>query len=182
MWAYNACKNPADTVEFFHKSKEVYVALTRLEKIWQDASYSLENGILAEFDNKLDKAKSLRIAQVAEVYRALPADGQKEAVFLGTITVRRPAIDVLGRPLGLPRAISGHNNYFLWGPQGHDGSVVIRLSGRLEDLLKLYASCTDAGVTGNPWAMPYENGKTLWVCRGRQPPMDKAWLSFRHYG
>jgi hypothetical protein len=41
-------------------------------------------------------------------------------------------------------------------------------------LLKLYASCTDAGVTGNPWAMPYENRKTLWVCRGRQPSMDKA--------
>jgi len=68
------------------------------------------------------------------------------------------------------------------GPQGHDGSVVIRLGGRLEDLLKLYASCTDAGVTGNPWAMPYENRKTLRVCRGRQPSMDKAWPSFRHYG
>jgi hypothetical protein len=52
----------------------------------------------------------------------------------------------------------------------------------LEDLLKLYASCTDAGVTGDPWAMPYENRKTLWVCRGRQPSMDKAWPSFRHYG
>jgi hypothetical protein len=49
-------------------------------------------------------------------------------------------------------------------------------------LLKLYASCTDAGVTGNPWAMPYENRKTLRVCRGRQPSMDKAWPSFRHYG
>jgi hypothetical protein len=47
---------------------------------------------------------------------------------------------VLGRPLGLPPAVSGHNNYFLWGPQGHGGSVVIRLGGRLEDLLKLYAS------------------------------------------
>jgi hypothetical protein len=52
----------------------------------------------------------------------------------------------------------------------------------LEDLLKLYASCSDAGVTGDPWAMPYENRKTLWVCRGRQPSMDKAWPSFRHYG
>ena len=90
--------------------------------------------------------------------------------------------DLTRRPLGLRPAVSGHNNYFLWGPQGHDGSVVIRLGGRLEDLLKLYASCTDAGVTGNPWAMPYENRKTLWVCRGRQPSMDKAWPSFRHYG
>jgi hypothetical protein len=81
---------------------------------------------------------------------------------------------VLGRPLGLPPAVSGHNNYFLWGPQGDDGSVVIRLGGRLEDLHKVHAWCTDAGVTRNPWAMPYETGETLWVWRGRQPPMDKA--------
>ena len=83
-------------------------------------------------------------------YRALPADEQKEAVFLGNNYGEAAAIDVLGRPLGLPPAVSGHNNYFVWGPQGHDGSVVIRLGGRLEDLLKLYASCTDAGMTGNP--------------------------------
>ena len=70
-------------------------------------------------------------AQVAEVYRALPADEQKEAVFLGNNYGEAAAIDVLGRPLGLPPAVSGHNNYFLWGPQGHDGSVVIRLGGRL---------------------------------------------------
>jgi hypothetical protein len=61
-------------------------------------------------------------------------------------------------------------------------SVSTITASRLEDLLKLYASCTDAGVTGNPWAMPYENRKTLWVCRGRQPSMDEAWRSFRHYG
>jgi len=121
-------------------------------------------------------------AQVAEVYRALPADEQKEAVFLGNNYGEAAAIDVLGRPLGLPPAISGHNNYFLWGPRGHNGRVVIRLGGRLADMLKVYASCTDAGVTGNPWAMPYENAKTLWVCRGRQPPMDKAWPSFKRYG
>jgi len=121
-------------------------------------------------------------AQVAEIYRALPADEQKQAVFLGNNYGEAAAIDVLGRPLGLPPAVSGHNNYFLWGPQGHDGSVVIRLGRRLEDLLKFYASCTYAGVTDNPWAIPYENGKPLWVCRGRHPPIDKAWASFRHYG
>lgn len=38
-----------------------------------------------------------------------------------------------------------------------------------------------AGKAENPWAMPLETGQTLWVCRGRQPPMDKAWASFKHY-
>ena len=138
-------------------------------------------GLLSEYYADMFGWRELA-AQVAEVYRALPADEQKEAVFLGNNYGEAAAIDVLGRPLGLPPAISGHNNYFLWGPRGHNGRVVIRLGGRLADMLKVYASCTDAGVTGNPWAMPYENAKTLWVCRGRQPPMDKAWPSFKRYG
>jgi hypothetical protein len=44
-------------------------------------------------------------AQVAEVYRALPADEQKEAVFLGNNYGEAAAIDVLGRPFGLPPAV-----------------------------------------------------------------------------
>lgn len=121
-------------------------------------------------------------AQVAEIYRSLPPEEQKLAVFLGNNYGEAAAIDVFGRPLGLPPAVSGHNTYYLWGPRGHDGSVVIRMGGKLEDLLKVYASCTAAGSTDSQWAMPNETGKTLWVCRGRNPPMDKAWASFKHYG
>jgi len=121
-------------------------------------------------------------ARVADVYRALSPDEQRQAVFLGNNYGEAAAIDILGRPLGLPAAVSGHNTYYLWGPRGHDGSVVIRLGGKPEDMLKVYASCTAAGVTDARWAMPSEIGKTLWVCRGRNPPMNKAWVSFKHYG
>lgn len=61
VWCHSGCLDTLRTVEFFHKSKNVYVALTKIERIWQEASYSLENGILAEFDNKVDPANALRI-------------------------------------------------------------------------------------------------------------------------
>lgn len=61
VWCHSGCQDTLRTVEFFHKSKNVYVALTKVERIWQEASYSLENGILAEFDSKVDSSKSLRI-------------------------------------------------------------------------------------------------------------------------
>lgn len=140
-----------------------------------------EIGILGQYYADMFGWRELAM-KVADIYRSLPPDEQTHAVFLGNNYGEAAAIDVFGRPLGLPAAVSGHNNYFLWGPQGHDGSVVIRLGGKSIDLLKYYASCTGVGVTDNPWAMPYETGKTLWVCRGRQPPMDKAWSTFRHYG
>ena len=46
------------------------------------------------------------------------------------------AIDIYGSRLGLPPAISGHNNYWIWGPRGHDGSVVIEIGGTREQRLK----------------------------------------------
>ena len=120
-------------------------------------------------------------AQVADIYRALPPDEQAGAVFLGNNYGEAATIDIFGAPLGLPPAISGHNNYFLWGPRGHDGSVVIRLGGKKENLLKAYASCDGAGTFEHPWAMPYETGQTIWVCRNRNPPTDKDWDRFKHY-
>jgi hypothetical protein len=48
-------------------------------------------------------------------------------------------------------------------------------------LLKAYASVEAAGVFQAQWAMPYEIGHTLWVCRGRRVPLQEAWPTFRHY-
>jgi len=64
-------------------------------------------------------------ARVAAVYHALPPQDRARAVFYGENYGEAAAIDVFGRRLGLPPAISGHNQYFLWGPRGHDGSVMI---------------------------------------------------------
>ena len=81
-----------------------------------------------------------------------------------------------------PPAVSPHNNYFLWGPRGHDGSVVIRLGGDPEALLKTYASFAARRFDAARGLCRTETGRTVWVCRGRHPPMDRAWASFKHYG
>ena len=91
------------------------------------------------------------------------------------------AIDALGAPWHLPAAISGNDQYFLWGPRGHDGSVVIRLGRTREQLLEAYASVEQVGVFEHAWAMPEETGRVLWVCRGRKVPLDVARPQFRRY-
>lgn len=119
-------------------------------------------------------------ALVTRAYRALPPEDRAKAVFLGNNYGEAAAVDVLGG--GAPPAVSPHNNYFLWGPRGHDGSVVIRLGGERPRLLKTYASVEAAGRFDDPWAMPYETGRIVWVCRGRHPPLDAVWASLRKYG
>jgi len=120
-------------------------------------------------------------ALVEHAYQSLPPDEQARAVFIGDNWGEAAAAAVLVRPPGAPPAISGHNNFYLWGPLGHDGSVVIRFGRTREALLQAYASVEAAGVLQSPWAMPTERGKTLWICRGRKQTLQAAWPTFRHY-
>jgi hypothetical protein len=120
-------------------------------------------------------------AQIGAIYQVLPPEERAKAAFLARNYGEAAAIDVFGSGGNLPPAISGHNNYFLWGPRGRDGSVVIRFGGDRQALLRAYASVEPVGVFDNAWAMPYERGQTLWLCRGRKVPLSQDWASFQHY-
>jgi len=119
-------------------------------------------------------------AQVAAVYNALSPADRAKAVFLGLDYGEAAAIDVFGRPLGLPPAISGHNNYYLWGPQGHDGSVLIVLGPYWGGLLPAYGRVEIAGEIDNRYAMPYETGP-IYVLRDPKVPFSFVWPRLEHY-
>jgi Dolichyl-phosphate-mannose-protein mannosyltransferase len=119
-------------------------------------------------------------AQVAAVYDALPPADRVKAVFLGVDYGEAAAIDIFGRPLGLPPAISGHNNYYLWGPQGRDGSVLIVLGPYWGGLFPVYRRVEVAGEIDNVYAMPYETGP-IYVLRDPKVPFSSIWPRLRHY-
>jgi hypothetical protein len=121
------------------------------------------------------------VALVGQAFQSLPPEERSAAVFFGNNYGEAAAVDVLGTAWGVPPAISAHNSYFLWGPRGHDGSVVIRVGRSREDLLKLYSSVEAFGTVDNPWAMPSVTGQTLWICRGRKPALDAVWTSLKNY-
>jgi len=119
---------------------------------------------------------------VGEAYRALSPEDQARAVFFGNNYGEAAAIDVFGGPWHLPPAISGHNTYFLWGPGGHDGSVVLLVSKRpREALLEPFQSVEPVGEIGVPYAMPYERGLTLYLCRDSKQPLADLWPALKHY-
>ncbi len=120
-------------------------------------------------------------ALVGQAYQSLPPEERAQAVFFANNYGDAAAIDVLGKKWGLPPAISGHNNYFLWGPRGHDRNVVLRLGGSRENLLKVYASVEAVGRFDHPWALPAVTGRTLWICRGLRPEVDASWARTKHY-
>jgi hypothetical protein len=120
-------------------------------------------------------------AKVASVYWSLPPQDRSRAVFFGNNYGEAAAIDVFGRRLGLPSAISGHNNYYIWGPRGHDGSVIIIIGGREEHYSELFRSFTVAGRIDAPYAMPYETGKPIYVLRDMKMPLVSYWPQVKSY-
>jgi hypothetical protein len=120
-------------------------------------------------------------ANVAAVYESLPPQDRARAVLFGSNYGEAAAIDVFGRRLGLPPANGGHNNYYLWGPRGHDGSVMIIIGGDTEHYAALFRSFEVAGQITTPYAMPYETNQPIYVLRGLKDPLAKFWSKVKHY-
>jgi 4-amino-4-deoxy-L-arabinose transferase-like glycosyltransferase len=120
-------------------------------------------------------------AAAKQAYDTLSPAEQAEACFLTTNYGEAGAIDLYGAALGLPRAISGHNSYYLWGPQGCSGKVLISIGRPLRDLKDAFES-VEAGPTWScKYCMPYENGAPIYIARGLKYPIEEAWPTTKDF-
>lgn len=108
------------------------------------------------------------VAAVARVYASLPAAERDRATIFGRNYGVAAAVDVYGSALGLPPriAISGHNQYWLWGLPPGRSDPVIAVSGPKETCGGLFRQMAVAErLPHNPYAMPYEDQHWIWICR-----------------
>lgn len=108
-----------------------------------------------------------------------PAEREKAVIFVGNYG-EAGAINYLGRGRNLPRAISGHNNYWLWGPGDADGRVLLILGGTRED----HDECTTVEEVARvrcTYCMPFENDLPVFVCRDLKVPIPQIWQVVKHY-
>ncbi len=121
------------------------------------------------------------VATVAEAHATLAPDEAAAARVFAPDYGVAGAVDLVGRRQGLPPAISGHNNYWLWGPRGWDGRVLIVVGGREERLRGLFEQVDRAGTTACGRCMPYENGRPVWIARRLRTPVAQLWSQVKHY-
>jgi hypothetical protein len=119
--------------------------------------------------------------KVSAVYNALPPGQRAKAIFFGRNYGEAAAIDVYGPALHGPPAISGHNNYYLWGPRGYDGSVVIVVGGDPVQYAKVYQRIERVGELNSPYAVPSETNIPIYVLRGPRIPFTRLWPRLKHY-
>lgn len=121
------------------------------------------------------------VDQVAVAFERLtPAERARTTVLTGNYG-EAGAIEHLGRARGLT-AISGHNNYWLWGPSAYDGGVLIVLSRSRQRQEERFTTVELAGEIDCGECMPYENHLSIFIGRGmKPPPLAERWPSFKHY-
>ena len=114
------------------------------------------------------------VEAVARVYHSLPPEEQQRAAIYGTNYGQAAAVDFFGPKYGLPKAISGHQNYFLWGPRHYTGDIMILLGEEEREARKHFDSVTVAATLNNPYAYRYENRPIL-LCRGLKWNLQADW-------
>ena len=119
---------------------------------------------------------------VASVYRSLPAEDRAQCAILAANYGEAGAIDYFGPSYGLPRAISPHNNYYLWGPGDPSGNVVIAVGMDLGKLQLLFADVQKATTILDPYAVPDEDNLPVYICRNPRVPLSDAWPSLKFFG
>jgi hypothetical protein len=120
------------------------------------------------------------VADVARIYHALPPEERARAGIFANNYGEAGALALFGPRLGLPRPISAHQSYFLWGPGDFKGDVLIVLQDDRESLERLCASVEEAGAHFHPWGMAEENGP-IFVCRGLRPTLQAMWPDLKKW-
>jgi hypothetical protein len=121
--------------------------------------------------------------QVAAIVRQLPPRDRDSCLIVARNYGQAGALHYYGRRTGLPRVVCQHNNYYLWGPgPGADRTRAYVIIGQTRaDLEAGFRHVEEAGRTHARYAMPYETGVPIWVCRGLRIPLEQAWRQGRLY-
>lgn len=126
------------------------------------------------------------VRQVADAYHRVPASERQLTAILVEDYGEAGAIDLYGPAYGLPTALSGHNQYFLWGMRDQTPRNVLYLTGSdVWPATKLHPRGTECetltvmGKTHSAYAMAFENGKTIALCTGMHPDLATIWPSLR---
>jgi hypothetical protein len=118
------------------------------------------------------------VSETAKVYNSLPAEQRAKTGILAGTYGDAGAIDFFGPRLGLPKAISGHQNYYLWGPRGYTGESLIFLHYDLEDVQR-WCQSVQVGPKLDPYYGMGEERYTILVCNGLKKPLAEVWPKFK---
>ena len=120
-------------------------------------------------------------ATVDQLYRSLPEDDRERVGLLVGSYSQAAALNVL-RASPVPRAVTGHLTYYLWGPETGRGEVLIAYGLPRELLEGHYRSCLEGAHIAAPLARPGDRDLPVYLCREPRGPLAAYWPRLRRFG
>lgn len=120
-------------------------------------------------------------ATVAHAYDALPASEQAQACIFTINYGEASALTLLGKADHLPPVISGHNNYWLWGPGSCSGQVLLTVGLSQADDALSYAHVQQVGLITCGYCQPEENNLPIYLCTQPKTLPSAVWPRVKHF-
>lgn len=118
---------------------------------------------------------------IERVATQLPAEEREHAVVFARNYGEAAALDVLGRGR-TPRAISGHNNYWLWGPgELRRDDPVIVLGSSPAELGRWFEHVERVETVRCAYCMPFQNDVPVHLARGRKISLEELWSRVKRF-
>lgn len=125
---------------------------------------------------------SIYVSNLSQAYDTLPTSVKSQACVLTSNYGEASAVNFLGRGSGLPEAISGHNNYYIWGPGSCTGQVLITVGYSLSDDQSSFRNVTLLTTFTCQYCVTYEQSLPVYVCTDPTfSSIAQAWSLVRHY-
>lgn len=112
--------------------------------------------------------------EVARVYHDLPPEQRAATAIFANSYGQAGAIDFFGKKYGLPKAISNHQSYWLWGPRDFTGESVIVLGSDGSGDREHFASVEAVGRTYHPYSRRDEHFE-IFRCRDLNTTLQALW-------
>jgi hypothetical protein len=120
------------------------------------------------------------VQKVAAVYHSLSPEEQSRTAIFSNGWGEAAAVDFFGPKYGLPKAISKHNQYWIWGPRNYTGEIMIVLRSDGRGDRRNFQSVQDMGAVEHPYSRRDE-WFHIFLCRGLKADLRQVWSKLGHY-
>jgi 4-amino-4-deoxy-L-arabinose transferase-like glycosyltransferase len=122
---------------------------------------------------------------VEQVYAALPPAQRAQTCVLASNYGEAGALQLLGRPGYVPPVISGHNNYYGWGPGACTGQVLITVGYGPHDIQGAQTRYTQIRLAATQrcqYCVSYEQTLPIYILSGPTSSIfPRLWPSLKQY-
>ena len=122
-----------------------------------------------------------QVALIAQVYHGLPPQEQRVACIYTENYGEAGALVQFGGRYHLPQPISGHNAFYLWGPQGCTGQVIITINIAPQDAARGFSSVQLSARTSCAACVDFENQAPILILRQPKAPFAVLWAQAKYY-